>query len=143
MTLKCVRTEIDKMNSMKDPLAQAKRVTEIFNELRGYLAELSDARRVIYNDAHDLPRMTWDRLAEETGMNQKALVKAASQPGPRTTGNQPWWRRIPEDVQQSAKLGPGGSESFTPAPEMRAATLKALGDSGESERPIDLIVPVE
>lgn len=139
MTLKCVRSEIDKISNTKDPLAQAKHVTQLFSELREYLSELSDMRRTIYNDAHDLPRMTWDHLAEEIGMNQKALVKAAAQPGPRTTGNQPWWRRIPEDVQQSAKRGPGGSEAFTPAPEMRAATLKALGDSGDLERPVDLI----
>ncbi len=89
---------------IRDPEARVLRAVEEHRWARQLSSRLGRVRRDALIDLHEAG-WTWPEIAKLTGMSIKAVTKAAHGPG---DGQAPWWTRLPEEITESAKLGPGG-----------------------------------
>lgn len=117
-----------KIRTIRDPELRAARAVEAHREARELASKLSVLRRDSILELHEAGR-TWQEVADAVGLSLKATVKAvhgAGDPGQ-------WWKRLPTDVAQSVKRGPGGRKPTHLIP--RQALMDTIvGIMGEAER---------
>lgn len=88
---------------MRDPTQRALQAVDAHREARAHATRMSALRRDALVELHDAGH-TWQEVADAVGMSLKATMKAvhgAGEPGQ-------WWKRLPDDVAESVKRGPGG-----------------------------------
>lgn len=90
---------------IRDPELRAVRAVEAHRRARDLVVRLSSVRRDALVDLHDTGR-TWQEVADAVGMSLKAINKAVHGAGEPAH----WWKRLPPDVAESVKRGPGGRE---------------------------------
>jgi hypothetical protein len=113
---------------IRDPELRAMRAVEAHREARELAVRLSSVRRDALVDLHDAGR-TWQEVADAVGMTLKAVNKAVHGAGEPAH----WWKRLPPDVAESVKRGPGGRERTRVVP--RAALMDAIIETmSETER---------
>ena len=103
---------------IRDPELRAVRAVEAHRRARDLVVRLSSVRREALVDLHDAGR-TWQEVADTVGMSLKATNKAVHGAGEPAH----WWKRLPADVAESVKRGPGGRERTRVVPR---ATLMAV-----------------
>lgn len=79
----------------------------------------------------------WSEISALTGMSTKALMKAISN-RPSSPGD--WWNRLPEDIADSVKLGPGGMPRTQMIPKriLMEKILKVLAEEEMSSQRIGM-----
>lgn len=113
---------------IRDAELRAVRAVEAHRQARDLAVRLSGVRREALVDLHDAGR-TWQEVADAVGMSLKATNKAVHGAGEPAH----WWKRLPPDVAESVKLGPGGRERTRVVP--RAALMDAIIEAmSETER---------
>jgi len=90
---------------IRDPERRAVRAVEAHREARELTGRLSDLRRDALKALHDAGR-TWQEVADVVGLSLKATTKAVHGAGDADH----WWKRVPDEVVEPFKLGPGGRE---------------------------------
>ncbi|MGC8470710.1 MAG: hypothetical protein ACP5PM_00230 [Acidimicrobiales bacterium] len=93
------------IGKIQDPELRAVRAVEAHRQARDLVVRLSSVRREALVDLHDAGR-TWQEVADAVGMSLKAINKAVHGAGDPAH----WWKRLPADVAESVKRGPGGRE---------------------------------
>lgn len=91
------------IRAVRDPEQRAVRAVEAHRQARELAARMSALRRDAFMELHDAGR-TWQEVADAVGMSLKATIKAVH--GAGDPGH--WWKRLPTEVADSVKRGPGG-----------------------------------
>ncbi len=113
---------------IRDPELRAVRAVEAHRRARDLVVRLSSVRREALVDLHDAGR-TRQEVADAVGMSLKATNKAVHGAGEPAH----WWKRLPADVAESVKRGPGGRERTGVVP--RATLMDAIvATMSETER---------
>lgn len=107
------------IRAIRDPELRAVRAVEAHRAARELASRLSWVRRDAFMELHDTGR-TWQEVADTVGMSVKATVKAVH--GAGEAGR--WWKRLPTDVADSVKRGPGGRARTHLVP--RQALMEAI-----------------
>ena len=94
-----------KIQMIRDPELRAVRAVEAHRQARDLAVRLSSVRRDALVGLHDAGR-TWQEVADAVGMSLKATNKAVHGAGEPAH----WWKRLPPEVAESVKRGPGGRE---------------------------------
>ena len=125
-------TEIEReIRMIRDPERRAIRAVEAHREARELATRLSILRRDAFLALHDTGR-TWQEVADSVGMSLKAIVKAAH--GTGDPGR--WWKRLPADVVESVKRGPGGrvTTNLIPRQTLMDAIVEILAEAEHANR---------
>lgn len=88
---------------IRDPEERAIRAVGAHREAREAVLRLAQVRRDALIDLHEAGR-TWQEVAATVGMSVKAVTKVTH----AQTANGAWWKRLPDDIAESTKRGPGG-----------------------------------
>ncbi|MHB1554699.1 MAG: hypothetical protein ACYCSX_00320 [Acidimicrobiales bacterium] len=113
---------------IRDPELRAVRAVEAHRRARDLAVRLSSVRRDALVGLHDAGR-TWQEVADAVGMSLKATNKAVHGAGEPAH----WWKRLPPDVAESVKRGPGGRERTRVVP--RATLMDVIVETmSETER---------
>ena len=116
------------IRAIRDPELRAVRAVEAHRQARELAMRLSSLRREALVGLHDAGR-TWQEVADAVGMSLKATNKAVHGAGEPAH----WWKRLPPDVAESVKRGPGGRERTRVVP--RTALMGAIVETmSETER---------
>ncbi len=116
------------IRAIRDPELRAVRAVEAHRGARDLAMRLSSLRREALVELHDAGR-TWQEVADAVGMSLKATSKAVHGAGEPAQ----WWKRLPADVAESVKRGPGGRERTRVLP--RATLMDVIIETmSETER---------
>ncbi len=116
---------------IKDPELRALRAVEAHREARELATRLSSLRRETFLALHEEGR-TWQEVADAVGMSLKATIKAVHGPGEPDQ----WWKRLPADVADSVKRGPGGKDPtrLIPRQALMDASVEILSEAQQASR---------
>lgn len=117
--------------SARDPRERAVRAVAAHREAREMTIRLSAARRDAIVELH-ATGYTWQEVADAVGMSLKSAVKAAHGADSPVC----WWKRLPAEVAEQAKLGPGGrlQSEIIAKSELMEFIKKAMADRERETR---------
>jgi hypothetical protein len=116
---------------IRDPERRAVRAVEAHRQARDLTIRLSTVRRDALVSLHDAGR-TWQEVADAVGMSLKAINKAVHGAGEPSN----WWKRLPADVAESVKRGPGGRDRTRVVPRavLMASIVEAMAATERASR---------
>lgn len=132
-----MRTDINQIEreirALRDPMEQAVQAVEAHRQSRELAARMSVLRRDALIELHDAGH-TWQEVADAVGMSLKATIKAVH--GAGDPGH--WWKRLPSEVADSVKRGPGGREPTHVTSRTELMDV-VVGSMEEAERAADAL----
>ena len=114
----------------QSPLKTRSRSREAYEYHTNTAHELARMRRAAIRELHETG-LTYPEMAPLLGISEQAVAqlcqKAGKRPAPR------WWERVPEDVANEVKLGPGGVplDQLVPSDAVLGAVVKAMGTASK------------